>query len=72
MNMVNIGDKFGKLTVIENSRTRIKNSYYYKVRCDCGTEAYKLPIELLYKNREFQCEKCAQKERSLQTTCKAC
>lgn len=30
--MVNIGDKFGKLTVIENSRTRIKNSYYYKVR----------------------------------------
>lgn len=41
---------------------------YYKVRCDCGTEAYKLPIELLYENRDFQCEKCAQRERALQTT----
>lgn len=40
----------------------------YKVRCDCGTEAYKLPIELLYENRDFQCEKCAQRERALQTT----
>ena len=38
MNMINIGDRFGKLTILESKRTRIKNSYYYKVKCDCGKE----------------------------------
>ena len=62
-----IGSKYKHWTVISGPEY-INSTAYYKVRCDCGTEAYKLPIELLSKNREFQCEKCAQKERALQTT----
>ena len=64
---IKVGDKFGDWTVISGPEY-INSTAYYKVRCDCGTEAYKLPIELLSKNREFQCEKCAQKERASQTT----
>lgn len=62
-----IGSKYKHWTILKGPIYR-DSTAYYKVRCDCGTEAYKLPIELLYKNREFQCEKCAQKERALQTT----
>lgn len=62
-----IGSKYKHWTVISGPEY-INSTAYYKVRCDCGTEAYKLPIELLYKNRDFQCEKCAQRERALQTT----
>ena len=62
-----IGSKYKHWTVIEGPVYR-NSTAYYKVKCDCGTEAYKLPIELLYENRDFQCEKCAQKERALQTT----
>lgn len=57
--MVNIGDKFGKLTVIENSRTRIKNSYYYKVRCECGNERW-MPASQIMDSTEYQsCRRCA-------------
>ena len=62
-----IGSKYKHWTVIDGPIYR-NSTAYYKVRCDCGTEAYKLPIELLYENRDFQCEKCAQRERALQTT----
>ena len=62
-----IGDKYKHWTIISGPEY-INSTAYYKVRCDCGTEAYKLPIELLRKNKDFQCEKCAQKERALQTT----
>ena len=62
-----IGDKYKHWTIISGPEY-INSAAYYKVRCDCGTEAYKLPIELLRKNRDFQCEKCAQRERALQTT----
>ena len=65
--LLNIGSKYKHWTIIEGPIYR-NSTAYYKVKCDCGTEAYKLPIELLYKNKEFQCEKCAQKERALQTT----
>lgn len=62
-----IGSKYKHWTVLEGPIYK-NSTAYYKVRCDCGTETYKLPIELLYKNRDFQCEKCAQRERALQTT----
>lgn len=63
------GDKFKHWTIIEGP-VYIDSTAHYRVKCDCGTEAYKLPIELLYKKREFQCEKCAQKERAQHTTLK--
>ena len=62
--MVNIGDKFGKLTVIENSRTRIKNSYYYKVRCECGKEYY-VQCSSLKNGRTTMCKECSNKNRRL-------
>ena len=65
----NIGDKFKHWTIVEGPIYK-NSTAYYKVKCDCGTETYKLPTELLYKNKDFQCEKCAQKERALQTTLK--
>jgi hypothetical protein len=65
----NIGDKFKHWTVLEGPIYK-NSTAYYKVRCDCGTEAYKLPIELMYKDRDFQCEKCCQKERAFNTTLK--
>ena len=62
-----IGSKYKHWTVI--SGPEYKDSFaYYKVKCDCGTEVYKLPSEILNKNKHFQCEKCAQRERALQTT----
>lgn len=65
----NIGDKFKHWTVLEGPIYK-NSTAYYKVKCDCGTEAYKLPVELMYKDRDFQCEKCCQKERAFNTTLK--
>lgn len=56
-----IGSKYKHWTVLEGPVYR-NSTAYYKVVCDCGTEAYKLPVELLYKDRDFQCEKCAHKD----------
>ena len=41
-----IGSKYKHWTVISGPEY-INSTAYYKVRCDCGTETYKLPIELL-------------------------
>lgn len=59
--ILEIGNKYKYWTVLEGP---IYKNYtaYYKVKCDCGTEEYKLPIELLSKNSCFQCKKCAHKE----------
>lgn len=62
-----IGAKYKHWTVLEGP-TYIDSTARYKVRCDCGTEMYKLPIELLYVDSDFQCEQCAQQERALTTT----
>lgn len=62
-----IGSKYKHWTVLEGPVYR-KSTAYYKVQCDCGTIAYKLPIELNYQDRDFQCEKCAQRERAVKTT----
>lgn len=59
--ILRIGSKYKHWTVL-NGPVYKNSTAYYKVRCDCGTETYKLPIELLYENRDFQCEKCAHKE----------
>lgn len=63
--MVNIGDKFGKLTILENSRTRIKNSYYYKVKCDCGKEYY-AQCSSVKNGRTTMCKECSNINRRLQ------
>ena len=61
---VKIGDKFGKLTVLEDFRTRIKNSYYYKVRCECGKEYY-VQYSSLKNGRTTMCKECSNKNRRL-------
>lgn len=40
----------------------INNAAYYKVKCDCGKELYRRPIDILNPNSNFQCASCAQKE----------
>lgn len=64
MNIINIGDKFGKLTVIDSNRIRIKNSYYVKVKCECGKEYYVQPSSLK-SGRTIQCKECRNKSRRL-------
>lgn len=67
--VLNIGSKYKHWTILEGPIYK-NSTAYYRVKCDCGTETYKLPIELLYTNSDFQCEKCCQKERALKTTLK--
>ncbi len=62
---IKVGDKFGDWTVINTDVLSRNKARYVQCQCKCGTETYKLPIELLYENRDFQ---CAQRERALQTT----
>ena len=56
--MVNIGDKFGKLTLLDNTRIKVKNSYYYKVKCDCGKE-YLVQCSSLRSGRTTMCKNCS-------------
>lgn len=65
----NKGDKFKSWTIIDGP-VYINSTAYYKVKCDCGSEAYKLPLELLYTNRDFCCEKCAHKRSMYNITVK--
>lgn len=62
-------DRFKSWTIVEGPIYK-NHMAYYKVRCDCGTEAYKLPVELLYTNRDFCCEKCARKKSTYDLTVK--
>lgn len=56
--MINIGDKFGKLVVLDNAKIKIKNSYYYKVKCDCGKE-YLVQCSSLKSGRTTMCKACS-------------
>lgn len=40
MTIINIGDKFNKLTVLEKTNQRINRSIIYKCQCDCGNITY--------------------------------
>ena len=64
-----IGSKYKQWTVLEGPIYK-NSTAYYKVKCDCGTETFKLPVELLYKNRDFCCEKCAHKTNMNKITTK--
>lgn len=64
MNIINIGDRFGKLTILESKRTRIKNSYYYKVKCDCGKEYY-VQCSSIKSGRTTMCKKCSSANKRL-------
>ena len=62
-----IGEHIKHWTILEGP-VYIDGHGKYKVQCDCGTITYRLPIELLYKNRDFSCKKCSQKLRAKRTT----
>ena len=56
--MIQIGDKFGKLEVIEKSLV-INGQYCVKCRCDCGNEKITQTSQL-YKGKGLQCNECAK------------
>ena len=62
-----IGEHIKHWTILEGP-IYINGYGKYKVQCDCGTITYRLPIELLYKDRGFSCKKCSQKLRARRTT----
>ena len=60
--MLNIGDKYGKLTILEETNKRLNRSVIYKCKCDCGntieTTSTRLKLGL-----KKSCG-CYQKERA--------
>lgn len=61
LNRIEIGAHIKHWTVLEGPIYQ-NHTAYYKVRCDCGKELLKLPIEILNPNGDFQCASCAQKK----------
>lgn len=66
LNSIEIGTHIKHWTVLEGPIYQ-NHAAYYKVRCDCGKELLKLPIEILNPNKDFQCASCAQKENKLES-----
>lgn len=65
-----IGDKHGKLTVIDEpySTDHLKNNHFYcKVKCECGT-IFTTKCTRLRNNNTFQCKNCGFKDRSIRNT----
>ena len=62
--MINIGDRIGKLEILDNNRIRINNSYYYKVKCECGKE-YNVQCSSIKNNKTTQCKDCYNKFKRL-------
>lgn len=62
--MINIGDKFGKLEIIDNKRIKIKNSFYYLVKCECG-KIYNVQCSSLKNGKTIQCKSCYYKSKRL-------
>ena len=62
---IEIGSRFKHFTVLDGPIYK-NHTAYYKCVCDCGRELLKLPVELRYKDRDFQCASCAQKENKEQ------
>lgn len=62
---MNIGDKIGKLEIIDNNKIKINNSYYYKVKCECGKE-YNVQYSSIKNRKTIQCKECYNKSKRLQ------
>lgn len=65
--VLNIGDKHKHWTVIDGPVYK-KNTAYYKVKCDCGKEFYKIPIKIISTTDCFQCLDCSHKENGYKAT----
>ena len=61
LNRIEIGTHIKHWTILDGPIYK-NHIAYYKVKCDCGKELLKLPVEILYPDRDFQCASCAQKE----------
>lgn len=66
LNRIEIGTHIKHWIVLEGPIYQ-NHTAYYKVRCDCGKELLKLPIEILNPNGDFQCASCAQKENKIES-----
>ena len=60
MAIINIGDKFNKLTVIEKTNKRLNRCVVYKCKCDCGSIIETTATRLIH-NYKKSCG-CLQKE----------
>jgi len=61
--VINIGDVFGDLVVIDNTRVKRKDSFYVLMRCKCGKEYY-VQVSSLFCEGEHgtkRCKECALK-----------
>lgn len=61
---INIGDKIKGWTVIDGPRV-YNNTIQFKVQCDCGSQRWIQPNELLNPHKCFSCIKCAHKHLDL-------
>lgn len=54
-----VGNRFGKLTVVESCGKGNGNHFYSKVECDCGVRYLVRDTELIYGRRK-SCKKCSK------------
>ena len=60
---INIGDQYKHWTVISGPKLSNYSTLLYEVQCDCGSTKFVQANELLDPTRNFQCMKCASKEK---------
>lgn len=66
---IEIGKKYGRLTVLAKTSRRKGTSYYYQCRCDCGKECYVTSSRLGVSTMSCGClkEECRGSHRESQT-----
>lgn len=64
MHELHIGDKIKKWTIIDGPRIH-NNTVQFKVQCECGSERWIQPNELLNPNKCYSCVKCAHKSPNI-------
>lgn len=66
---IEIGKKYGRLTVLAKTSRRKGTSYYYQCRCDCGKECYVTSGRLGVSTMSCGClkEECRGSHRESQT-----
>jgi hypothetical protein len=61
INELHIGDKIKRWTIIDGPRVYNSN-VQFKVQCECGSQRWIQPNELLNPNKCYSCIKCAHKQ----------
>lgn len=64
----NIGDKYGKLTIIEKTNKRINSSIVYLCKCDCGNTVEKIGSSIGKSGANLDCGCTKKKEANLKNS----